>query len=484
MGLRFVYVFCFVCSIAIAQEVFEESALKQDFEILSKVVVEVAPTLKPSEKEGLLATLQERKAALTGARMTALEFFVFLKNTNFGIVVDEHAGLELPEKVIQSLIPKSPVLFPLPISIQNNKVLVNHDAVALPLGSEITAIDGLPISKVLASLVRRPTSLAYRELKRQFDIAYLIEYGESDSFQLTYISPKSSETQETRLASIDLDTRQQLMLSRIHPVNRDGLKNLMNSSFDSTHDLYYLQINGFEWREPTKDVTKEFNNAFNDIFKAIAKQNPKHLVIDIRYNGGGQMNIPGLLYSYLAKSDFSEVLRSKVPDFELPYLEYIPVGKDRTPNPKEVVKNLEAMKQRYQLRGDYYENEFINRSLKPNKRAYQGDIILLISGHTASAASYFTALFKSQNRGIIVGEPIGGAHDGITAVKNVPYILPNTSIKISMPLGILNCSDDMRRLVPENKIQPDYNMAEDEKYRHFLLKEDWDLKEVYKHLKK
>ncbi len=109
-----------------------------------------------------------------------------------------------------------------------------------------------------------------------------------------------------------------------------------------------------------------------------------------------------------------------------------------------MAKNLKELKKTFTLKGDYYENVYINRTLQPHKQAYQGEVSLLISGSTGSAAAYFTALFKSQNRGAIIGEPIGGTHDNITAVKKIPYILPNTKIKTTMPIGILKCSEAMR----------------------------------------
>ncbi len=326
MGLKRFFVFFIMGPCALSQQVFDDTALKQDFEVLTKVVIEVAPTLKVSDKAALYTKLNQRKEALTGASMTALDFFIFLKNSAFGISVDEHAGIELPQEVIQSLIPNKPVLFPLPISIQNKKVLVNHEGVGIPFGSVITSINERPISEVLDALMPKVSSRAYRELERQFDLAYLIEYGQNDAFTIEYTAPNTSQTQQVRLEAIDLSTRQSLWEELVYPLNRAQLKNLTNTWYDDTQAVYYLQLNGFDWRAATKNETKAFEKEFTRIFKEIANVNPKQLIVDMRYNGGGKMEIPGLFYSFLATAAFSEVVTAKIPDFDLPYMEYIPMG--------------------------------------------------------------------------------------------------------------------------------------------------------------
>lgn len=481
MGTRLVFAFFTICHFVTSQQVYTDTELKEDFEVLTKVVIEVAPTLKASEKASLYNTLNQRKEKLSDRSMSALDFFIFLKNTSFGISVDEHAGMELPEDVLKSLIPNKAVLFPIPISIQNKKVLVNHESVDLPFGSEISSINGVSMPDIFKAVLRRESSRAFRELEQQFDLAYLIEYGQFETFNIEYKIPNSEELKRIDLKAIDLKQRQALLSNRVYPLNREQIKNLTNTWFDKEHRIYYLQLNSFKWGSPTKSINKDFEKEFNRIFKDIEKQNPKHLIIDIRYNGGGQMSIPGLFYSFVATEEFSEVLSAKIPDFNLPYLEYIPFGKDGTPNPKDITSFLEKMKKPFELKGDYYENEYFNRTFKPNRRAFMGDVTLLISGRTGSAASYFTALFKSQNRGLIVGETIGGAHDNITAVKNIPYILPNTKIKVTMPIGILQCSEEIKTKIPEDKINPDFEISWDDKYQWFLQKQDWDFKETLKH---
>ena len=54
-----------------------------------------------------------------------------------------HTYFDLPQKLLKSL-QKQALSFPVPIAFLNKKAYVDHAKVDLPLGSEITAINGTP----------------------------------------------------------------------------------------------------------------------------------------------------------------------------------------------------------------------------------------------------------------------------------------------------------------------------------------------------
>jgi hypothetical protein len=81
-------------------------------------------------------------------------------------------------------------------------------------------------------------------------------------------------------------------------------------------------------------------------------------------------------------------------------------------------------------------------------------------------------MFKSQNRGLVVGEELGGSHHAITAGKTLTYVLPNTRIKVTVPLMIVNFSKELYQAVPELKVRPDLELSFEEAYRYFINEED------------
>lgn len=474
--------FAFSINIA-AQDRLNDSLLKQDFDILTTAVAELSPNLDASEKEALYTYLNSRRNALTGQTMDAIAFFKFLIETKANTKMDEHGSLTLSNQVMKDLLSDKNTLFPIPVIIMNDNLLVNYGEGQIPYGSVISKINGIPISALIDDLLKEETTFALRNLESKFDVLYLIKYGAPKSFEVAYTLPNSNDVQHIVLDPINVTSRENIYRQFLYPFNHEQLKNLINTYYFQEYDTYYLQLNNFSWDKAVKNQYEAFDNAFSELFKNIKKQNPKHLIIDLRYNPGGDMFIPGLFYSYIAQDDFTQRVALRVPDFELPYKEYIVKIAGKNTNPEGIETFLTDFQKPFTKQDGYFEAVFIdNKTQKPNKKAFTGAVYLLVGGRTFSAATYYTALFKQHNRGYIVGEPIGGSHHDITAGVQMIYELPNTKIELSIPIGILKFSQDLEVTVPEKKIVPDLQETESAKYDYFLKKEDWDLQTVFKNI--
>ncbi len=113
-----------------------------------------------------------------------------------------------------------------------------------------------------------------------------------------------------------------------------------------------------------------------------------------------------------------------------------------------------------------------------------GDVYLLVGGRTFSASAYFTALFKQEKRGVMIGEKVGGSHQNVTAGKLIQYTLPNSKIEVVLPIGIIKYVKELEINIPEKNIIPDILVGENLKYQYLLKKEDWDLREAIKFIGK
>ena len=246
-------------------------------------------------------------------------------------------------------------------------------------------------------------------------------------------------------------------------------------------DSYYIQLNSFFGNEPVKNLYSTFNKQFSSIFRKIRKKKAKHLIIDLRYNRGGDILIPALFYSYIAKEDFNEYISVKIPDFEFPHKDLI-IKIENTSVDQEAVENfINQIKKPFIKNKDFYEQVFVNNVKRvKKKKSYKGKVYLLVGGRTFSAAAYYTALFKNSKRGLIVGEQVGGSHHEITGGKIIEYTLPNTKIGIRIPIALMKFSQELETNIPEKKINPIVQITGDAKYQYFLKKEDWDLHAVLK----
>ena len=98
-----------------------------------------------------------------------------------------HTYFDLPPKLLKSL-RKEASVFPLPLSFLNKKAYVDHTDVKVPLGAEITAINGVPMNKVLAKLLPYIRSdgynvtLKYRQMEDEFALHYFLSFGQKEAF--------------------------------------------------------------------------------------------------------------------------------------------------------------------------------------------------------------------------------------------------------------------------------------------------------------
>ena len=463
-----------------SQSQLKETQLKEDYEILKTIISEVSPALTEGDKNDLINYFNSHESELQDKEMSSIEFFRFLIELKANTKTDEHGSLTLSADVMKEILTQSNVLFPIPILIIDDKLVVNHEKLPLPYGSIIYEINDRKVGELLDEMLNRKDAFTLRNLEPSFDALYLIKYGSAETFKILYTPPNSRITETIWVEAIDVKSRETLYRNVIYPLGRESLSNLLNTKYFEEKDTYYVQLNSFNAKTDSDNFYKEFDDVFTELFKDIKKKDPKNVIIDLRYNGGGRMIIPALFYSYLATKPFNETIHLKIPDFQLPYKEYIKTIEGREVDDSAITQIIEDFKKPFTKIDDHYEHRFIDSfKMKPNKRAYTGNVYLLIGGKTFSAASHFTALFKSENRGKLVGEQLGGSHKTITAGLQVQYELPNSKLLLGMPLGVLEFSEAVTN-IPGTKIEPDIPISEETKYRYFLQKEDWDLQEVLK----
>ena len=84
---------------------------------------------------------------------------------------------------------------------------------------------------------------------------------------------------------------------------------------------------------------------------------------------------------------------------------------------------------------------------------FDGDIYLLQGGYTFSAATLFVSNLKGQKNVTVVGEETGGGYYGNTALFLPTIILPNSKLRVVLPLARLVI--DSTRLKNGHGIMPD-----------------------------
>jgi C-terminal processing protease CtpA/Prc len=231
-------------------------------------------------------------------------------------------------------------------------------------GLEVTKIDGQPVIDYAEKNVKpyasssTPQDMEIREFYYQ-----LLSGPKNKAIQFEFKDKKGKVTERT------------ITRSGYHDVK--GLKSL---EYQTIGNVGYLTINNFE----DNKISKQFDSLYTT---EISKT--KGLIIDIRYNGGGDDGIAFHIIKYLTDKPFFTA-QARILELR------------STPNAEPLWNNLGSGRQR------------------PNgKEFYSKPVVVLVGPRTFSAAEDFTVAFDYMKRGKLIGMPTGGSTG-----QPVPFNLP------------------------------------------------------------
>src|SRR5690606_16272433 len=206
-----------------------------------------------------------------------------------------------------------------------------------------------------------------------------------------------------------------------------------------TRNFYFLEedstIAYMKLRSFTNGNYKKF---YKESFNKLDSAKAKHLILDLRDNGGGRISEIDYLYAYLTLNDYKFLEDSEV-NSRTPFLTAI--MSNTTPNslkvlagifsPLIVAQNLIKTKKRDGKL--YYVFKYTKiKSPKPNH--FTGELYVLINGNSFSASSIISTHLKATKRAVFVGEETGGAYNGTVSGVYKIYELPTSKLKSRMGL--------------------------------------------------
>lgn len=158
--------------------------------------------------------------------------------------------------------------------------------------------------------------------------------------------------------------------------------------------------------------------AFADsMFTKLHEQNISNLIIDVRFNGGGNSNVGDVLLKYLAPKPFAQFGKSQV-----------------RITPTTIALTGNRYTQNATVSGatpaDITEHPASRHDPLPEAQRFRGNVYLLTSHTTFSSASSFAWAFKEAGCGIVIGEETGGmsVHYGDV----IGFRLPNSGLSVNV----------------------------------------------------
>lgn len=191
-----------------------------------------------------------------------------------------------------------------------------------------------------------------------------------------------------------------------------------NYSLSFQNDLAIIEINNFlDWEQASL--------FFAEAFRELKEKKTKRLVIDIRNNSGGNSAIAAELISYFYAKKMKLYEKSIVRYSHTRWAFYQQCDwlNDIKAKDAAFYKSLISKKN---FGKNITEREAETRTPK-RQNFFNGDVYLLTSNYTFSAAADLAWAFKHYNMGKIIGEETGG--NGVSFGDTISITLPNTGLQ-------------------------------------------------------
>lgn len=323
---------------------------------------------------------------------------------------DAHTSLMLPYDNIMSGIRGFCPVYP---TIDNNtgKLYVKASADnCVPYDSEILSINGLTAKQMVQKMTAYVSgerdffkyTMADNEIMGLFHFLFA-----ADKYDITYLEPNAKKSKNIILDPIDGDQlNDRLVLS-------PKILKLMGEH-GSGEPYSFRILEGKNVAVLTFDacINPKGMEVFADsMFTCLKEKNIQNLIVDVRYNGGGNSNVGDALLKHIAPTPFAQFGKTYIR--VTPTTKRLGGGASREPGIYFHPENASALHEPF-----------------PSDKRYKGNVYLLTSHTTFSSASSFAWAFQHYNCGTVIGEETGGMNVHFGDV--LTYTLPHSNLKCNI----------------------------------------------------
>jgi hypothetical protein len=350
---------------------------------------------------------------------------------------DEHL-IGTPSKDYYRSLENTHHYLPFSLKIIDRRVYVLTTAQSnstIPVGSEILSINGKPIEEILNTLlsvipsdgyiqtfnIRHLEDYSMTEEENLFDLNYPIFIEDTVSYHIEFIDVADpSKKKMTTIPGIDYKSYKKFFYSRTKLEAPLAFKYL-------NKNVAYLRIASFlKWHRAR--FKQDFYTLYDSVFTALKKNHTENLILDLRNNEGGDGTGEKLL-TYLLTKPYRHFKSAEVKfTGYAPVADYLENGKELFFADSLVYRTNTGM---YSLKNKYMP---LLDEQQPDINHFEGKLYVLINGASGSMASVVASLLKGNKRAIFIGEESGGTMEGNTSHQSARLVLPNTKIRVAIPL--------------------------------------------------
>ena len=325
---------------------------------------------------------------------------------------------------------------PFTLALVQDKMYVHKDVSGNRLKSctEILTINGVPVADIVENLNHHRRLDGNNMAKFYIDFSITGE-GKYEAFDVIFpmLYPPVNGKYQLTVSYLERDT----IPIEVTAVSREKRKTLLNLVGDDKAKLwkkYFAEDSIATLKLGTFAVWNmklDWKAYLENFFKETQEKNSKYLLLDLRGNEGGLMEVYWELFKYLTaeplrlKRDSQGTVYEMVRNEFKPYLEtYDPTFFDLTGK---------VTKKDY----DFYEFNDVGLKyleVKPSQYAFDGEIFILIDSANSSATYYLAKFLKQNQLAKLIGAPTGGNMMGTNGGQFFLLKLPYTKLEVDVPL--------------------------------------------------
>lgn len=410
---------------------FSPQELKEDVKVLEQTLKRNHPSLywysSPQEIEASF----ERAYHLAGDSLNENAFKNLIAETVFPIRCG-HTSVRLSGNYARSVRGRAPQGFPLNLKIADDSTLIitnnynRNDSVLKP-GIKILSINGLTARRVIDTLFPLVAidgfakNFSYQNISNSFASYFNSRFPGLKKYAVTYTNDENKVHSLVipSLGSIRDTTRRRVISTPPSTTTerRRKINAVRSFTIDSSKMYALLRINSF-----TRYLKKSF---LKKTFRELEKQQVPDLIIDVRNNGGGLIKSSLLLTRFIKQQPFyfTDSIFSKTR-----------VIRSSVKVKKKFFHNIGMILLNRKQNDSLFRFSFFQKQYRPKLNAYKGNVIVLTGGYSFSATTMFLSNVKGQNNVTLLGEETGGGYYGNNGVFIPEIVLPNTQLRIRLPL--------------------------------------------------
>jgi hypothetical protein len=433
---------------------FEATQLRQDFLLLRRALEEAHPGLYHYSDKTMIEAAFVTASNSLNKQMTEREFYGIVTSL-LSSVKDGHTK-NLPSEACVDYLSTKAKLFPLKLRFlkQRAYVVAGPDN-RVPRGSELLSINGRTIEYLVAEIFGHLVADGdiktgkYWELNDRFALYYYLFIAQTETFRISYRDQFNLLRQSSVSAITDTEAKR---LANPLSDSADDKKPL-RLSFLAETDTALLTIKSFSANE-IEDANEDYPKFLENCFRELEAKKIRQLVIDLRGNDGGRDSYGSLLFSYLTDQPFRYYDHLETSTDKISFLQY--TNATATFNKMFDGYAVPLGNRRFRVN----DNRHPNLSLQqPQANHFSGRIWFLVNGQCFSTTAEFCSIAHYHRRGTFVGEEVGGNYFGNTSGTFLLLTLPNTGIRILIPLvsyalAVSGYPYQRRGLMPDYNVQP------------------------------